>query len=62
MRTVYSYNCFNRRIRVGDVVMYSGREGKGTRVATHPTNNEWTEVNQGTPTPSLVLRIREYCG
>jgi hypothetical protein len=46
MRTVYSYNCFNRRIRFSDVSMFSGKDGKGTRVAIHPSKNEWREVKK----------------
>jgi hypothetical protein len=61
MTTTYSYNCFNRMILVGDVVMRSGSNGSGSQVAVHRSSGEWREVRSPGPTPAIVSRIKNYC-
>ena len=62
MKTTYSYNCFNRRIRRSEITMFSGKDGKGSRVEVHPSSGEWVELRNGAPTAPLAQRLRPYCG
>ena len=62
MKTTYSYNCFNKRIRRNEIIMFSGKDGKGSRVEVHPSSGEWVELRNGAPTAPLAQRLRPYCG